>query len=228
VGLQPQRHLIGALPTDPPSGGRFSRQWHTFIYILVDEEIDIKNSFAGRNLLLQVKIIDFNVVGGSTHPLLFTWEELSYQLNSPTEPADPEKGDRDASAAVQQNNLAEGNSINPAQNPSHASQPAERDSTSQQSRQGDVPAVAAYPNPSTDSEATLWRDQGDVGPGELEEGVECSTGIEFRIVTEPNRVQPNMPMFGVPYDLVDNSEGGAYSDLLQKLQDQQLRQDAEE
>ncbi len=60
------------------------------------------------------------------------------------------------------------------------------------------------------------------------QGVENSAGVEFRVVMEPNRVQPNMPMFGVPYDLVDNSEGGAYSDLLQKLQEQQLRQDAEE
>ena len=50
------------------------------------------------------------------------------------------------------------------------------------------------------------------------EGFVGSAGIQFRVVTEPNRVQPNMPTFGVPFDLVDNSEGGAYAQLLQHLQ----------
>ena len=49
-------------------------------------------------------------------------------------------------------------------------------------------------------------------------------GIEFRVVTELNRVQPHLPTFGVPYDLVDNSEGGAYHELLQRLQETQLQQ----
>ena len=70
--------------------------------------------------------------------------------------------------------------------------------------------------------------EGSGSSGDLGPDVEHSSGVEFRILTQPNRVQPNMPTYGVPYDLVDHSEGGAYSDLLQKLQEQQLRQDAEE
>ena len=56
------------------------------------------------------------------------------------------------------------------------------------------------------------------------DGAMLDQGIEFRVVTEPNRVQPHLPTFGVPYDLVDNSEGGAYHELLQRFQETQLQQ----
>lgn len=42
-------------------------------------------------------------------------------------------------------------------------------------------------------------------------------GIDFRTL-EDRGLAPNMPVQGVPYDLVDQSEGGAVEQLLDKLQ----------
>ena len=52
-----------------------------------------------------------------------------------------------------------------------------------------------------------------------------SEQIELRIVTEVNRVQPNMPTHGVPYDMIDVSETSAYSDLIEKLRQKQLQEE---
>ena len=42
-------------------------------------------------------------------------------------------------------------------------------------------------------------------------------GIDFRTL-EDRGLAPNMPVQGVPYDLIDQSEGGAVEQLLDKLQ----------
>ncbi|KAK9792491.1 hypothetical protein WJX73_008072 [Symbiochloris irregularis] len=43
-------------------------------------------------------------------------------------------------------------------------------------------------------------------------------GIEFRIVMEPNKLHQNPPRGGVPFDLVDQSHGGAVDALLARLE----------
>lgn len=43
--------------------------------------------------------------------------------------------------------------------------------------------------------------------------------LDFRILTEPIAMRPNKSAYGVPYDLVDTSQGSAMSEMLQQLQE---------
>lgn len=43
--------------------------------------------------------------------------------------------------------------------------------------------------------------------------------LDFRILTEPIALQPNKSVYGVPYDLVDTSQGSAVSEMLQQLRE---------
>lgn len=43
--------------------------------------------------------------------------------------------------------------------------------------------------------------------------------LDFRILTEPTALRPNKSAYGVPYDLVDTSQGSAMSEMLQQLQE---------
>ena len=38
--------------------------------------------------------------------------------------------------------------------------------------------------------------------------------LDFRIVTEPVNIQPASALYGVPYDLVDQSAGSALAELM--------------
>lgn len=43
--------------------------------------------------------------------------------------------------------------------------------------------------------------------------------LDFRILTEPVAMRPNKGAYGVPYDLVDASQGSAISEMLQQIQE---------
>lgn len=43
--------------------------------------------------------------------------------------------------------------------------------------------------------------------------------LDFRILTEPVALRPNKGAYGMPYDLVDTSQGSAVSEMLQQLRD---------
>ena len=43
--------------------------------------------------------------------------------------------------------------------------------------------------------------------------------LDFRILTEPIAMRPNKGAYGVPFDLVDTSQGSAMSEMLQQLQE---------
>lgn len=43
--------------------------------------------------------------------------------------------------------------------------------------------------------------------------------LDFRILTDPVAMRPNKSAYGVPYDLVDTSQGSAMSEMLQQLQE---------
>ena len=50
-------------------------------------------------------------------------------------------------------------------------------------------------------------------------GTVTAAPLDFRILTEPIAIQPNKSAYGVPYDLIDTSQGSAMSEMLQQLQD---------
>ncbi len=43
--------------------------------------------------------------------------------------------------------------------------------------------------------------------------------LDFRILTEPIALRPSKGAYGVPYDLVDTSQGSAMSEMLQQLRE---------
>lgn len=43
--------------------------------------------------------------------------------------------------------------------------------------------------------------------------------LDFRILTEPVPLRPSKGVYGVPYDLVDTSQGSAVTDMLQQLRE---------
>lgn len=51
----------------------------------------------------------------------------------------------------------------------------------------------------------------------------CSDGVELRLVVQPNSVYQNAPRGGIPYDMVDQSEGGPMDALLARLQAAELQ-----
>lgn len=147
-------------------------------------------------LLLQVKLVDFNPVGGTTSPLLFSWDQLGYGA--------AESPDRHENAAHEpQNAEARGNGA---------------------AMEGPLQARENGSTGNAGSEANGAVDRRGEG---AQAGLLESQGVLFRIVEEPNRVQPNMPMYGVPFDMVDTSEGSAVDDLLQRLREAQLQETSE-
>ena len=50
-------------------------------------------------------------------------------------------------------------------------------------------------------------------------GAASAIPLDFRILTEPIAMRPNKGAYGVPFDLVDTSQGSAMSEMLQQLQE---------
>jgi hypothetical protein len=45
-------------------------------------------------------------------------------------------------------------------------------------------------------------------------GIGTHLPLDFRIVTEPIGLQPSSVLYGVPYDLIDQSAGSALAELM--------------
>lgn len=218
---------------------------------------------------MQVRLLDFNPIGGTTSPLLFTWQELGYagceqssqagkKPRAPTtvsgvltEPdgavvASPDDLSYRQHAQVseaasisreieEQNRTQEGGSCCGAEEGSR------EECKVQSEAKGDLESLLTERGVRLEAGSSSWEQilgsssesassvqNGEGGSRRLEPGNgECHAGLDFRIVLETNRVQPNMPTFGVPFDLVDRSEGGACDELLQKLREVQLLQERE-
>ena len=144
--------------------------------------------------LLQVKLLDFAPAGPPTNPLLFSWEELGYQQQD--------------SAAVTTNQASSSQETSPSRNGLHGS----ADSLETEPRPGGkLPQMETGSNNCLDS-----RDSGD-NKEDIDDPV-------FKIVEDENCVQPNLPQYGVPYDMI---EEGMYEDLLSKLQQNCFEQHVE-
>lgn len=178
-----------------------------------------------------VKLLDFNPVGGTTAPLLFSWEELGYGGALP-------QGEQSEPAVV---GLEEGMGCAergeaPAQEAPPAAATTADAAYLQQLRQvqalslGDGPAAAGSGGgggaaagcacgataPCVDAAQQQQQQQREphapaaAAPAE-EGGAGPATPAapEFRIITKPVAMRPNKLAYGVPFDFVDDSEVGA-------------------
>lgn len=127
-------------------------------------------------------MLDFSPVGGTTTPLLFSWEELGY--------TDEEENGYLTEVVT---------GMCDAHSPG---------------------------NPSDDENRLIDQSLADGQRSGLDHKPtdQRPSSILFRVVQEENRVQPNFPQGGVPYDMVQED---VYEDLLAKLQRSALHQDQE-
>lgn len=155
--------------------------------------------------LLQVKLLDFNPVFGTTSPLLFTWQELGYVSEG-----HGREGINEEPPAVLCS--TEEAWLQHESNPEGGSQC----NCSRNSEKSDIAKGSDWDSLASErSESTADALQ----PANSTEDKEC---VQLRVVLEANKVQPNMPMYGVPFDLIDNSDTGACTDLVEKLRGKHL------
>lgn len=157
---------------------------------------------------MQVKLLDFNPVLGTTNPLLFTWAELGFTPNA-------------LLAAIKQDN------INGASPPCLEASDLQQSRTPTGNSDGDgdhEPGTANTQEESlSEASSSITSRESHEQINEPVQAERTPDQIEIRIVTEVNKIQPNMPTYGVPYDLIDNSETSAYSDLIEKLKERQTQ-----
>lgn len=169
------------------------------------------------SLSLQVKLLDFNPIYGSTNPLLFSWAELGYaEKRDCIEPGGRNGRETEDSHDVGSTKEAGCAKLvseklprvqTPPRADSHVWQSNDAHNSNDMGRTDCGHCHASSVNADDTAEGT--------GHDRI--------SVEFRVVTEPNKVQPNMPLYGVPFDMIDSSENSAYSDLVEKLREKQMR-----
>ena len=159
--------------------------------------------------LMQVKLLDFNPVLATTSPLLFTWEELGFDHC-----AEAARLEQDKSQVLSQKCLT----ATTTQAQEHGGEVDRRCRDYEPGNESDQQAACSI-GLSTDSGKDAHE-----GDDQFVRNERLSNHPEIRVVTEVNGIQPNMPTYGVPYDLIDNSETSAYSDLIEKLRERQIQE----
>jgi hypothetical protein len=151
---------------------------------------------------VQVRLVDFNPIGGSTSPLLFDWEELRYGVSV----AQPDQ------AASQQGGV---DGLPGAEDPSAAHGQA-----SEETAGCEGPSHRAAQGRSTNgSRASAERGPGEPPCGGSGNGHAAGdTEILFRLAPAEGRLRPGAAAYGAPFDMADLSEGGAIAEMLKKLQ----------
>lgn len=157
----------------------------------------------------QVRLLDFNPIGGTTSPLLFDWEELPYSIASPPSPPEASSNAAEHTAGT----VADSHD-------SEAHDAASHSAAAAPGSQGRPEATAhANGRPSstnggaTASESFGAREEGGAGRKGAEE-------IFFRLNTGGAVLRPMSAAYGAPYDMVDTSDGSAISEMLRQLQTQ--------
>lgn len=165
----------------------------------------------------QVRLIDFNPIGGTTSPLLFDWAELNYSL--PTQHAF--SSEHNEPSASNGHSATEGtpngrcSPLTEAVSPSSGPQdePSDCVTGSSQSLAGSLAGVS--------SQGGRHVHTGAAGELESVEGVQQGE-ILFRLNTDGAVMRPSLAAYGAPYDMVDTSDGSAISDLLSRLHTEEV------
>ena len=176
---------------------------------------------------MQVKLIDFSPIGGTTSPLLFSWEELDYEIGT------------DQNYEATESSLKSDDNLAQLSNPSGHEVCEISRSSMNENGCGEIPIDGEHMRSMRDSMDPEIGDAQDIDSREVNSEIRCNVPsaeahfvksdsnlrdlpeVEFRVVTEENRIQPNMPQYGIPYDMIQE---GMYEDLLEKLQRNTIEQ----
>lgn len=157
---------------------------------------------------LQVRLMDFNPVGGTTSPLLFNWDELPFELPAGTAAAEPTLAAHEQPAVE---TSCSGVELTAAATDS--SVPQERSCPC-----GSPTATASSSTSRGEAEENQGNDWNGLGGNEHEVGQGGSNEILFRLATADSRLRPSAAVYGAPFEMADLSKGGAIDALISKLQ----------
>eukprot|EP00887_Chlorella_sp_A99_P003503 scaffold7.g3503.t1 len=193
----------------------------------------------------QVRLVDFNPVGGTTAPLLFTWEELGY--TAPAEAASREGGANAAGegAAQQQERAAESGAASAAAGAAAGAAEVEGSAAGAEyleqlqrvqglaltaaerrercagagdnaSASGDRQRTPAARTAAAEMPATATAAPLAQAPEAAAAARSAPAWLGLRLITEPVALRPAKMAYGVPFDFVDASEGSALDSLLKQ------------
>ena len=171
---------------------------------------------------VQIRLLDFNPVGGATSPLLFTWEELGYPENSPSDHPEPHQ----AQSASAEPRLAQLNTEHAAEGNEASSGLAARETEAAHeaphSMSGQADSAAAVSQDTLQHAKQATDNSAGNGNGN---GHGCSVEHAEILVrfAEPgsSMLRPASALYGAPYDMADLSEGSAISEMLRKMETQE-------
>ena len=163
--------------------------------------------------------MDFNPIGGTTSPLLFDWAELPYTLSSPSPRSDELQSSGSAAAVAEStDSIANGTGDTSADAASPVRPSGGGSSASPGVETEEQTAGGVSSHEGSNGSAS--------GNGNAHEHGEAASGwpgeIEFRLNTGGAVMRPSVAAYGAPFDMVDNSEGSAISELLRRLQTEEV------
>ncbi len=167
----------------------------------------------GASVHSQVRLIDFNPIGGTTSPLLFDWAELPYSL--PSHPASSSAHD-EPSASDGKDPIGatpNGRCAPPPEAAGPSSGPQGEPSQGEESFSGTTAEVSSQVGRHASNRAGAQEN--------VEEGGQ-QADIMFRLNTDGAVMRPSSAAYGAPYDMVDISDGSAISELLRRLQTEEI------
>ncbi|CAL8471972.1 g11514 [Coccomyxa elongata] len=173
-----------------------------------DYTFDVYITTAGK-----VRLIDFNPIGGTTSPLLFDWAELPYSL--PTQPASSSAHDEPSASGGKDSTGAppNGRCAPPPEAAGPPSGPQGEPSQGEESTSGRTAEVLSQVGRHASDRADARENMGERG----QQG-----DILFRLNTDGAVMRPSSAAYGAPYDMVDTSDGSAISELLRRLQTEEV------
>lgn len=169
-------------------------------------------------MLLQAKLLDFNPIFGTTSPLLFTWEELGYAAQN----------SMSSGGIATHVTTLRGSPLEDDQEQSKGLQDKSNESPDYRADRGREGTGSQATGSNSIGREGLQLTRTDSGECNRPQALgNCLSHVpqadpEFRIVLESNKVQPSMPLYGVPFDLIDNSDSSPYSDLIETLKQRHI------
>ncbi len=156
-----------------------------------------------------VRLIDFNPIGGTTAPLLFTWEELGLEQVAAGRQGEDEAGgfraERDTEDALHGGQGGNNGTQHEGNGNTQHGNGAPRIS-----KEAALGPAALGPANDVHNGCTTPNHKDDSSSS-------SSSEIPVRLIVDPIGIQPNKVAYMVPFDFVDDGPGGAAEGLWERL-----------
>ena len=179
---------------------------------------------------MQIRLLDFNPIGGATSALLFAWEELGYPNDSPSDEPEADQPQSVSAEAppAQPDQQPTADAHVAAPRPSHMDHGNALAAAPAHGMNGQ--AVPAAARSEDTAHAAGHAQNGVAGHGNGHNAVAGAEDAEIlvRFVDAgSSMLRPASALYGAPHDMADLGEGSAISEMMRKLQTQE-QEDAQE